>query len=87
LIEALQREILEETNQEIEKISYVEPVSADKNIIHLYRTETTPNRDLAVDDEGVEHACRISINEFIENLHQYDVVGRDKLIAILEKTQ
>jgi hypothetical protein len=78
--------VLEETNQEIEEISYIEPVSADKNIIHLYRAETKPNRDLTVDDEGVEHACRISINDFIENLHQYDVVGRDKLIAIVEKT-
>ncbi len=86
-LDALQREIVEETNQSIKNINFVATVAiAWKSAyeVHLYTADIDWNNSYDTNDTWVEHASRIPIHDFINWLHAFEVAGREKLIEYID---
>jgi ADP-ribose pyrophosphatase YjhB (NUDIX family) len=84
-IEALKREIKEETNQVICNIKYITAIFDNTNNIHLYSADIIWETNYEVEDDWVDHIARITISEFIEWFNKYNVVWREELIYQLGK--
>lgn len=84
LIEALQREVKEETNQTIWNIKYIASIFDNTNHIHLHSADIVWEAIYEVTDDGIEHIAWIKISDFIEWFEQYNVIWREELIAYLK---
>lgn len=84
-IEALKREIKEETNQIIWNIKYITAIFDNTNNIYLYSADIIWETNYEVEDDWVEHIARITTSEFIEWLNKHNVVWREELIYQLGK--
>jgi ADP-ribose pyrophosphatase YjhB (NUDIX family) len=84
-IEALKREVKEETNQVIWNIKYITAITDNTNHIYVYAADIIWKTDYEVEDDWVEHSARITISEFIDGFNKYNVVWREELIDQLNK--
>lgn len=83
-IEALEREVLEETNQKIKNISYITSIFDNTNNIHLYKADILSNSLYEVDDQWVEEVRRLKLSDFIENLKRFKPIWWEKLLPLLK---
>jgi len=83
-IEALEREILEETKQILSNISYITSIFDNTNDVHLYKADVDSDSLYDVDDEWVEEVKRLSIPDFIENLKTFKPNWWEKLLSFLK---